>query len=94
MFIANGVFRCTLTAYGYYGNRKEFYDYWVDERKYLTPYAFEITKETRQKLDRFQKIFDVKKITVKRYFDKGGMITLGTDHPSVGEYIPGFSAEK
>ncbi len=94
-FIANKVyFDATLTAYGYYGNRKEFYDYWTDERKYLTPYAFEITKETRQKLDRFQKIFDVKKFTVKRYFDKGGMITLGTDHPSVGEYIPGFSAHR
>ena len=94
-FIANGVyFDATLTAYGYYGHREELYDYWHDERKYLTPYAFEITKETRQKLDRFQKIFDVKKVTVKRYYDKGGMITLGTDHPSVGEYIPGFSAHR
>ncbi len=94
-FIANGVyFDATLTAYGYYGHRNELYDYWADERKYLTPYAFEITKETRQKLDRFQKIFDVKKVTVKRYFDKGGIITLGTDHPSVGEYIPGFSAHR
>ncbi|MFY0591502.1 amidohydrolase family protein [Roseivirga sp.] len=94
-FIQNGVFfDATLTAYGYYGNRDQFYDYWHDERKYLTPYAFEITKETRQELGMFQKIFDVKKVTVKRYFDKGGKITLGTDHPSVGEYIPGFSAHR
>lgn len=94
-FIDNGVFfDATLTAYGYYGHREKFYDSWHDERKYLTPYAFEITKETRQKLDMFQKIFDVKKVTVKRYFDKGGKITLGTDHPSVGEYIPGFSAHR
>jgi len=94
-FIANGVFfDATLTAYGYYGHRQEFYDHWHDERKYLTPYAFEITKETRQELGMFQKIFDVKKITVKKYFDKGGKITLGTDHPSVGEFIPGFSAHR
>jgi len=94
-FIDNGVFfDATLTAYGYYGHRKEFYDNWHDERKYLTPYALEITKETRQELGMFQKIFDVKKVTVKKYFDKGGKITLGTDHPSVGEYIPGFSAHR
>jgi len=95
LFIKNGVFfNATLTAYGYYGHRKELYDYWHNERKYLTPYAFKNTKETRQKIDMFQKIFDVKKVTVKRYFDKGGMISLGTDHPSVGEYIPGFSSHR
>lgn len=94
-FIANNVyFDATLTAYGYYGHREVLYDYWHDERKYLTPYAFMITKETRQDLAMFQKIFDVKKKTVKRYFDKGGKITLGTDHPSVGEYIPGFSSHR
>ncbi len=94
-FIANNVyFDATLTAYGYYGHREVLYDYWHDERKYLTPYAFDITKETRQDLAMFQKIFDVKKKTVKRYFDKGGKITLGTDHPSVGEYIPGFSSHR
>ncbi len=94
-FITNNVyFDATLTAYGYYGVREEFYDYWHDERKYLTPYAFEITEETRQELGMFQKIFDIKKKTVKRYFDKGGKITLGTDHPSVGEYIPGFSSHR
>lgn len=94
-FIANGVFfDATLTAYGYYGHREELYDLWHEERKYLTPYAFEITKEIRQELGMFQKIFDVKKVTVKKYFDRGGKITLGTDHPSVGEYIPGFSAHR
>ncbi|WP_305981979.1 amidohydrolase family protein [Roseivirga thermotolerans] len=94
-FIANNVyFDATLTAYGYYGHRKAFYDYWHNERQYLTPYAFEITKDTRQELAMFQKIFDVKKKTVKRYYDKGGKITLGTDHPSVGEFIPGFSAHR
>ncbi|MBO3698855.1 amidohydrolase family protein [Roseivirga sp. E12] len=94
-FIANGVFfDATLTAYGYYGHRNSLYDYWHNERQYLTPYAFEITKETRQELGMFQKIFDVKKVTVKKFFDKGGKITLGTDHPSVGEFIPGFSAHR
>ncbi len=95
LFIANNVyFDATLTAYGYYGNRKMFYERWHDERKYLTPYAAKITEDTRQELGMFQKIFDVKRRTVKRYFDKGGKITLGTDHPSVGEYIPGFSTHR
>jgi imidazolonepropionase-like amidohydrolase len=95
LFISNNVyFDATLTAYGYYGHRNELYDYWHDERKYLTPYAAKITEDTRQSLPMFQKIFDVKRRTVKRYFDKGGKITLGTDHPSVGEYIPGFSAHR
>ena len=95
LFISNGVyFDATLTAYGYYGHREEFYDYWHDERKYLTAYTEELTQQTRQKLDMFQKIFDVKKITVKRFFDRGGKITLGTDHPSVGEFLAGFSAHR
>lgn len=95
LFISNNVFfDATLTAYGYYGNRNEFYDHWHDERKYLTAYAAKITEDTRQDLGMFQKIFDVKRRTIKRYFDKGGKITLGTDHPSVGEYIPGFSAHR
>jgi imidazolonepropionase-like amidohydrolase len=90
----NVYFDATLTAYGYYGHREEFYDYWHNERQYLTAYAEELTQKTRQKLDMFQKIFDVKKITVKRYFDRGGKITLGTDHPSVGEFLAGFSAHR
>ena len=95
LFISNNVFfDATLTAYGYYGNRAMFYNSWHDERKYLTPYAAKITEDTRQELAMFQKIFDVKRRTIKRYFDKGGRITLGTDHPSVGEYIPGFSAHR
>jgi len=95
LFIANNVyFDATLTAYGYYGNRNQFYEHWHNERKYLTPYAAKITEDTRQELGMFQKIFDVKRRTVKRYFDRGGQITLGTDHPSVGEYIPGFSAHR
>ena len=95
LFIKNNVyFDATLTAYGYYGHREEFYDHWHDERKYLTNYAAELTQNTRQKLDMFQKIFDVKKKTLKKYFDKGGKISLGTDHPSVGEYLPGFSAHR
>ncbi len=95
LFINNNVYLdATLTAYGYYGHREEFYDYWHNERKYLTDYSEELTTNTRQKLDMFQKIFDVKKKTVKKYFDKGGKISLGTDHPSVGEYIAGFSSHR
>ncbi|MCP4710395.1 MAG: amidohydrolase family protein [Planctomycetes bacterium] len=90
----NVFFTATLTAYGYYGDRAEGYDYWVDERKFLTPFARELTKDTRQRNDQFDKIYKVKRQTIKKAYDAGVLIVSGTDHPSVGEYIAGFSSHR
>ena len=89
-------FDATLTAYGYFGDRKRGYDYWVDERKFFTPFARELTADRRQSNERFGKIFEIKLRTIKAFYDAGGgnLITLGTDHNSAGEYLPGFSAHR
>jgi hypothetical protein len=87
-------FDATVTAYGYYGDRAEGFDYWVDERKFLTPFARELTKDTRQRSDQFDKIYKVKRKTIKKAYDAGVLITVGTDHPSVGEYIAGFGSHR
>ncbi|MCH8019525.1 amidohydrolase family protein, partial [candidate division KSB1 bacterium] len=47
-------------------------------------------------IERFEKIFWVKQKTIKAFYDAGGgdLITLGTDHPSTGEYLAGFSSHR
>ena len=89
-------FDATLTAYGYFGDRAEGYDQWTDERRFFTPYARELTKDRRQQIDRFGEIFKIKLTTVKAFYDTGGgdLLTLGTDHNSAGEYLPGFSVHR
>ncbi len=99
MFIKHRVyFDATITAYGYYGKRTEGFDYWTDEQKYFTPYVRQYHKEHPQRryIEQFDKIYWVKRKTIKAFYDMGGgdLITLGTDYPSNGEYLAGFSAHR
>lgn len=88
-------FDATLTAYGYFGRREEGYDYWVDEREFFTPFVREaVAKRTPRIDEQFEKIRRVNRKLVKRFFDAGGTISLGTDHFSGGEFLPGFSAHR
>ncbi len=89
-------FDATLSAYGYFGDRAVGYDHWTDERRFFTPFARELTKGRRQRIDRFGEIFKIKLKTVKAFYDAGGgdLLTLGTDHNSAGEYLPGFSVHR
>ena len=89
-------FDATLTAYGYFANRDHFYEYWTDESRFFTPYVRAFLEEhpPRREFDGFQQIFETKLKTVKAFFDAGGTITLGTDHFSTGEYLPGFSVHR
>ena len=89
-------FDATLSAYGYFGDRAEGYDQWTDERRFFTPYARELTAGRRQRIERFGNIFKTKLKTVKAFYDAGGgdLLTLGTDHNSSGEYLPGFSVHR
>ncbi|MFQ5639623.1 MAG: amidohydrolase family protein [bacterium] len=94
----NVYFDATLTAYGYFGERKEGYDYWTDEQRFLTPFMREqiAKKSARRFIEQFEKIYWVKRKTVKAFYDAGGgrLITLGTDHSSTGEYLAGFSIHR
>ncbi len=96
LFIDRGVyFDATLTAYGYFGDRDEVYDRWHDEAKYFTPFVRAWSEEqSRRVIEQFERIYHVKHKTLKRFYDAGGLITLGTDHVSTGEYLGGFAAHR
>lgn len=99
-FIGYGVrYDATLTAYGYYGEREPVvYDQWIDEMSFLTPYARAAVESTlpRRVNEQFERIYHVKRREIGAFQAAGGgdWITLGTDHPSWGEFLNGFSAHR
>jgi imidazolonepropionase-like amidohydrolase len=90
----------TVSAYGYWYDPKDerIFTKWDDEMSYLTPHAREIAEAhlPRRPLEQFRRIYEVKLKEVKRFYDEGGagLITLGTDHPSWGEYLSGFGSHR
>ena len=100
MYIKHNVFfDATLSAYGYYGERDpDVFAYFADEKSFLTPYMRQImaTRPPRRVSEQFEKIYWVKRKTIKAFYDAGGghLITLGTDHPSWGEFFSGFSVHR
>ncbi len=95
----NVFFNATLSAYGYYAERDpDVYTYFADEKSFLTSYMQEIVarREPRRVSEQFEKIYWVKRKTIKAFYNAGGrdLITLGTDHPSWGEYFSGFSIHR
>lgn len=100
LYIARGVYYdATITAYGYFGKRDPaVYAYWADEMGVLTPYARAAVERRlpRRVNEQFERIYWVKRKEIKKFFDAGGahLITLGTDHPSWGEFWSGFGAHR
>ena len=100
LFLERGVFfDATLSAYGYFGRKDPaVFTYFQDERKFFTPFMQRIlaARKPRPVLEQFEKIYWIKRKTLKAFYDAGGrdLITLGTDHPSWGEYISGFSVHR
>ena len=89
----------TLTAYGYFGDRKDpVFQPWQNERRFLTPFVLDALarREERQVNEQFQKIYEVKKKLIRAFYETGGghLITLGTDHPSSGDYLSGFASHR
>jgi imidazolonepropionase-like amidohydrolase len=92
-------FDATLSAYGYYGERDpQVFSYFEEESEYFTPYMQSLLaeREPRPVNQQFERIYWVKRRTIKALYEVGGgeLITLGTDHPSWGEYISGFSVHR
>lgn len=93
-------FDATVTAYGYFGEQDpEVYTPWVDEMAFLTPFAREVAEarlEERRPREQFERIYRVKHETLKAFYDAGGgdLITLGTDHPSWGQFLSGFAVHR
>ena len=92
-------FDATITAYGYYGSRdSDLYADWPSAQQYLTPYLREtLAKENYQApIERFQTIFELKLERIKAFYEAGAgdLITLGTDHPSWGEFLAPFGVHR
>ena len=89
-------FNATLSAYGYSDKSKEEFDHWVNETQFFTPYVQTTLagRPPKPVNEQFGKIYRVKRQTVKAFYDAGGLITLGSDHISTGDYLAGFSAHR
>jgi len=100
LFKSEGVFYdATRSAYGYYGAREpDVYDYFAPEMDYLTPYARQLVEARRPRRvnERFERIYQVKRELIGEFYRRGGAewITLGTDHPSWGEFFSGFGVHR
>ncbi len=96
----NVYYDATVAAYGYWYDPKDarVFTPWIDEQSFLTAHAREVANARlpRRSNEQFRRIYDVKLREVKRFYDAGGgrLITLGTDHPSWGEFLSGFSAHR
>jgi imidazolonepropionase-like amidohydrolase len=89
----------TLSAYGYYGKKDpEVFTYFSDERRFLTPYLRSLldARPARRVNQQFETIYWIKRKEIKAFYDAGNgdLITLGTDHPSWGEYFTPFSVHR
>jgi len=92
-------FDATLSAYGYYGKKDpEVFTYFANENAFLTPYMRAIVdaRPPRPVNQQFENIYWTKRKEAKAFYDAGGadLITLGTDHPSWGEYLTPFSVHR
>jgi imidazolonepropionase-like amidohydrolase len=92
-------FDATLSAYGYYGKKDpDVFTYFVDEKRFLTPYMRSVidARPPRPVNEQFENIYWTKRRRSKAFYDAGGgdLITLGTDHPSWGEFFTPFSVHR
>ncbi len=93
-------FDATMTAYGYAANHEgddDVFTQWTDEKRFLTPFAQSVVAKRQKRVsEQFDKIYHIKPKELKAFYDAGGggLITLGTDYPSTGEYLPGFSVHR
>jgi len=97
LFISHHVmFDPTITAPVYFSTLQEGFDYWVDERKFFTPevQAWVKTKPPRHTVASWDSLYWAMRRTTKAFYDAGGLLTLGTDNPSTGEFIAGFSSHR
>ena len=90
----------TLTAYGYFAPEVDrgVYGKWTEEMDLLTPYARGVVEAQlpRQANQQFARIYQAKRKEIVAFVAQGGghLLTLGTDHPSWGEFFSGFGSHR
>lgn len=98
LFLDNEVyFNATITAPVYLTELEEGFDDWADEGSYFTPYVQErVAQRERTRSDLMSELYQAMKRTTLAFYNAGGghLITLGTDNPSQGEFLGGFSAHR
>jgi imidazolonepropionase-like amidohydrolase len=93
-------FDATLTAYGYFAPEVDtgVYAAWTDEMALLTPYARRAVEERlpRPANQQFARIYQAKRKEIAAFVAQGAghLLTLGTDHPSWGEFFSGFGSHR
>lgn len=93
-------FNPTITAPVYFFDWStiEGFDYWVDETKFFTPAVQAMVRERGHARSSrlMEQLHWTMRRTTKAFYDAGGgdLLTLGTDNPSRGEFLPGFSAHR
>lgn len=91
----------TLTRFSFLGrgprDKSDILPYWVDEKSFFTPRIQQrTTKPLEGRPDPWPQIPENLRRVVKAFYDMGGrdLITMGTDNPSTGYYLPGFDAHR
>lgn len=92
-------FDATITAYGYYGEQDpDIFGDWPNAQQYLTPFMRQEVRERepRSPMQRFERIYRIKLDRIKAFYDAGAgdLITLGTDHPSWGQFLAPFGVHR
>jgi len=96
LFIDRGVyFDATMSAYGYFGAQDpEVFTPFTDEQRFFTPFvrAHVAKQPARAAMEIMERVYRVKRKSLLAFHDAGGahLITVGTDHPSWGQYLAAF----
>lgn len=94
----NVYFDGTIIAPVFFTTLKDGFDYWKDEKSLFTDYVREMLppREEQEPSELMDGLYDAMKRSTKAFYEAGGgdLITLGTDAPSHGYYLSGFSAHR
>ena len=102
MFVDHEVhFTPTLTAPVYFADPDGTpgFDDWAGEQEFFTPHVRETWTERQSEAtgsELMDNLHEAMLRTTKAFYDAGGshLITLGTDKPAWGDYLPGFGAHR
>lgn len=98
LFLDNEVYYDpTVTAPIYLTEKVDGFDFWFDEPSLFTPYVQEIVTEREPRSSELMSsLYESMQRGLLAFYNAGGgpWITLGTDNPSAGEYLAGFSAHR